>query len=268
MLRTLIQAGANVNLPNFDDETPLMTAVEDRETASVKLLLAAGAKVDARGRGGRSVWDIVTERSGSNDHEIAALLAGSASAVDPEGGSKLLDRAATEGWTDIVDLLIKHGVNVKGMAGASPLMNATMGGRVEVMKLLLQAGTNPDASPPDKPNVTPLQSIVHANEWGLSDLANDPAVRLEIVKLLISKGANVRRKQTDLYIGEPLFLALFEIDDLDVAEILVKYGANVNRENRDGYSYLHYARKIANQKVVNFLLMHGGRDTTNPAYTH
>jgi ankyrin repeat protein len=269
VLRTLIQAGANVNLPNFDDETPLLTAVETQETSSVKLLLAAGAKIDARGRGGRSVWDIVTARSGSNDHEIAAFLAGSALAVDPEGGSKLLDRAATEGWTDVVDLLIKHGVNVKGMAGASPLMNATMGGRVEVVQLLLQAGTNPDARPPSQPNVTPLQSIVHANDgWGLSDLANDPAVRLEIVKLLISKGANVRTGQTDLYNGDPLYLTLFEIGDLDVAEILVVHGANVNRENRDGYSYLHYARKIANQKVANFLLKHGGRDITNPAYPH
>jgi len=116
-LRTLIQAGANVNLPDFDGETPFLTAVDMQETTSVKLLLAAGAKVDGRGRGGRTVWDIVTGRSGGSDHEIAALVAGSAPTVNPEGGAKLLDQAATEGWTDVVDLLIKHGVNVKGMAG-------------------------------------------------------------------------------------------------------------------------------------------------------
>ncbi len=271
MLRTLIHGGANVNIPDFDGETPLLTAVENRETTSVKLLLAAGAKIDVRGRGGRSVWDIVTAvHSGGHDHEIAAMLARSASTVDRDGGAKLLDRAATEGWADVADLLIKDGVNVKGTAGASPLWSATMGGQVEVVKLLLQAGANPDASPQYHQNLTPLQLILHGdgNGFGLSDLANDSAVRLEIVKVLLSKGANVRREQTDPYNGEPLYLALFELGDLDAAEILVDHGANVNRETRDGYSYLHYARKIANQKVANFLLKHGGRDITNPAYSH
>ncbi len=71
-----------------------------------------------------------------------------------------------------------------------------------------------------------------------------------------------------MYNDDPLYLALFEIGDLDVAAILVDHGANVNGENAYGYSYLHFAREIGNQQVVRFLLKHGGRDVTNPAYPH
>lgn len=264
VVRTLIQAGGDVNLPDFDRQTPLLTAVSRGETGCVKMLLAAGANTEARGRDKETVWEILSHGNGSKDHEIAfALLTARTSAIAPEVGARLIDRAASEGWADVVGQLIQHGVNVKGVAGASAMMHAALGTHIEVMKLLLQSGTDPDAFRTDQTHETPLVSILHGP--GQEGSIKDPAVRKEVVKLLLSYGAKVQRNRNGLYDTDPLYMALFECGDLDVAALLITHGANVNGKY-DNVSFLHHAHDIHNQRVADFLLNHGGRDISNPTY--
>ena len=48
VVKTLIAAGANVNLSDDHKNTPLMWAAEKCDRATIRLLLAAGAKLDVR----------------------------------------------------------------------------------------------------------------------------------------------------------------------------------------------------------------------------
>ena len=59
MVRTLLQAGADVNAKDFRSMTPLMLAVssENQDVAVLRALLAAGADVNAKSTVGETVLD-------------------------------------------------------------------------------------------------------------------------------------------------------------------------------------------------------------------
>ena len=63
MVKTLLNAGANANLRNEAEATALMWAVDDVEKA--RLLLDAGAEVDARSTEGRTALSIAAARTGA-----------------------------------------------------------------------------------------------------------------------------------------------------------------------------------------------------------
>ena len=64
-VKALLQAGANPNLRNEAGATPLMWAIDSAE--KTKLLLDAGAEVDARSNDGRTALTIATARVGAAD---------------------------------------------------------------------------------------------------------------------------------------------------------------------------------------------------------
>ena len=64
-VKALLQAGANPNLRNEAGATPLMWAIDSAE--KTKLLLDAGAEVDARSNDGRTALTIATARVGASD---------------------------------------------------------------------------------------------------------------------------------------------------------------------------------------------------------
>lgn len=107
--RLLIERGANVELGNEDDVTPLMVAAGARANA-----------IDTRGR----------FRTQQEAFEVSRLLleAGAqVNAVDNFGQTAVFG-AATLGWTSVVQLLAEHGADLqhKDSAGNNPL-DAAMG---------------------------------------------------------------------------------------------------------------------------------------------
>jgi ankyrin repeat protein len=139
-MRALLEHGAEVDLPNATGMTPLMAAaglgvrninfganrspdfeadpeVENKVIASLEILLAAGANIDAR------VTDI---------HSRTARIARPSGMTDREGQTALYS-AANRGWTRVVTFLIERGaqVAVVDALGKSPLDAALsrVGGR-------------------------------------------------------------------------------------------------------------------------------------------
>jgi len=251
ILRILIKTGANVNCTTRDGDTPLSRAVEEEDLAAVRILLAAGAKVDVKDRNNlspiRRVSRVFRTPPASELEEIAALLVQSSSKIEQEDGLRLLQNASEEGWVEVADLLVKHGVNVKGDDGNKALEDASRYGYSEVVKVLLEAGADPNGGGRPTPLVKILGGV---DPREMSKM--DPAKRLEIVKLLVSKGAtvNVYPDVPALSYMEPLYLALIELTppDLKVAEVLIAHGANVNAT-----SLLDVAMYKHRPEVVEFL---------------
>ncbi|KAI0190010.1 ankyrin repeat-containing domain protein [Xylaria flabelliformis] len=96
-----------------------------------------------------------------------------------------LFKAAGEGRTDIVQLLLKNGANVnsKNIYGYTPLFGPAAGGRADIVRLLLEKGANINSK--DDYGNTPLSKAVKHG-------------RIRIVQLLLEKGADLSTETTDV----------------------------------------------------------------------
>lgn len=160
-MRVLLEHGADVDLPNVTGMTPLMAAgglgvrninfganrspnfeedkeIETKVIASLEILLAAGADINAR----------VTDT-----HSRTARIARPSGMTDREGQTVLFS-AAGRGWTRVVAYLIDHGVNVTVADGrgrtAADIALTPVGGRPvpngEAVAEMLRAAASPQSA--------------------------------------------------------------------------------------------------------------------------
>ena len=131
------------------DPTPLFTAAEKGDSASIRQALNAGINVNS---------------------------------TDPDGWTPLMV-AATGGNLDAVEMLLKAGaaINVASQKGQTPLMAAVLSGNAQVVKLLLDQGA--DASAVTTTGMTALDVAKRTGKKPLIDLlakAKAPAVKTSV----------------------------------------------------------------------------------------
>jgi ankyrin repeat protein len=142
--RLLLDRGADPNIPTANGNTNLMVAAGRGDVEALKLLIAHGAKVDARnGAGGTA---LINSALGRN--EAVRLLLAQGADVNAATKRKVtaLSNAAMQGSEEIVRLLLDRGakVNVQDDRGYSPLMYAAYAETLSagVVKLLLAKGAD------------------------------------------------------------------------------------------------------------------------------
>jgi ankyrin repeat protein len=201
----------------------------------VKLLLAAGAQVDAKHRLGDSALIMSARRSIPEMNpphgqplpppasEIMSLLL--ASRANPNfighwGQTALMDANTVAK----VKLLVTHGaqVNVKDEMGKTALVHAVDRGDVQVVEALLQAGA--DASIPDEKGTTALmyalQEPSRFNREGSTEL------RVEAAKLLLKgKVGDVNAQNEN---GETALMRAVDLGEIEIVKSLLDHGANVD----------------------------------------
>ena len=125
--------------------TPLMYAAAGGHIEVVKLLLKAGAKVEAEDYYGDTPL-IYASKKGEGNIEIVKLLLNAGAEVEAKDslGRAPLILASKQGHVELVKLLLKSGaeVEVKNRWGDTPLIRAALNGHNEVVQLLLKAGAN------------------------------------------------------------------------------------------------------------------------------
>jgi len=206
----LIDEGANIEQPDTKGTTPLMFAALAKDENILRKLLASGANVNASQTGGKN-----------------------------EIGTTALHHAVTrkDNYTTI-KLLIEHGANVTSAdeTGRTALMKAAWWGDVAHIRLLLGAGADLER----RSNIG--QTALHES---ISTSANVP-----IIRLLISKGANV--KTADKWGKTPLMDAA-NWGHIEVVKLLVEAGADVERKSNEGQTALDFARSRKRTNVVTYL---------------
>ena len=228
----LLDAGANPNVSDDRGRSALLIARYEQEDQIVDLLTAAGAKEDpTKNDTYNEKWHISREEavditkkevdgltsrleSGEAFWETQCakfLVAGDFSSEDSSGRDALL-MAAWQGNTDIVKYLVSQGVNVNTFDknGRTPLSIASEFGYIDIVAFLLDNHANINIT-----NEAGRNPLMTASLRVLSPTTNHVAV----IRLLLSKGANVNWKDKDGY------TALALAGDPNIIDILKAAGA-------------------------------------------
>lgn len=142
-VKTLIQAGARVQAKNRYGVAPLSLACTNGNGPLVDLLLERGADPNTMLRGGETA--LMTAARTGRVGAVRALLAKGAKVDAVEARSQTaLMWAAAEGHTAVVDALIEAGADFRKAirSGFTPLFFAVREGRTAVTRRLLAAGVD------------------------------------------------------------------------------------------------------------------------------
>ncbi|XP_065557977.1 putative ankyrin repeat protein RF_0381 [Artemia franciscana] len=264
----LIKSGAELDATNVYGETPLGTAIRTSNLDLVKCFQSQSSSTAIS----TSNLDLVkccqsqsssTAISTSNLDLVKFLLNRGA---NPNCG-ECLHHAVKEGRADICKLLIGFGAKLDAMNAKkdTPLLIAIRNNNLELVKLLLKRGANPNcgeylhlAVKKGSADVCNLliksgAEIDATNVHGETPLGTAiKTSNVDLVKLLLKRGANPN-------CGACLHLAV-EKGRSDLCELLIDSGANLDAMNANKEYPLHVAVRNKNLELVNFLLVKAKTD--------
>ena len=216
------------------EDTPLVYAVRSGKMEVVKLLVEAGADVNA------GQWPPLPTAVGKENMAMVEYLIDHGADVDfNDDGWTLLMESFSSG-KEMVKLLIDRGADIhvqcKWTGGTGALHRAVRYGYRDITELIIQRGFDVNAGP--------WTALHIAAETGRKDMA----------ELLIQKGANVNvigtRDRSPLYVAASR-------GNTNVAELLIANGANVNVKNDNEQTPLEIAASKGWKALVEMLIARG-----------
>jgi ankyrin repeat protein len=216
-------------------------AVQRRDTAAVRALLAKGADVNAaQGDGGTALhwaahWD---------DPELvdALIRAGANVNAANDYGVTALTLACTNRSAAVVERLLaaRANPNAAQITGVTPLMECARTGAATAVAALLARDASVD--------------VAHARTGQTALMWAAAGRHPQVVKLLIERGANVRARSRG---GLTPLLFAARSGDEESARMLLDAGADVNEATPEHGSALTMASAGAHERLALFLLGRG-----------
>lgn len=226
-VRELIDAGADVNLPQADGSTPLLWAAYQSHPEMVTALIDAGADPDAAN--GFGITPLLQAGRYGATPVIEALLDGGATleSKHPEGETALM-AAARAGSAEAVSLLLERGSDpnaVESLWHQTALMWAASEGHLDVVDVLLNAGADPNLQARTT-ELTKRSTRTDFPTGGFTALMwaarnGDEAV----VRRLVEGGADINLTNGD---GATAMMLAIINDRFDFAAKLLELGADPN----------------------------------------
>lgn len=158
--------------------------------------------------------------------------------------------AADENFMPAVQLFVENGVNIN-QKDERPLSKASESGNLEIVQYLLKTGKN-------------SQETLNDALWELCDARPKPDT-LKIAQRLLDSGAQVN-SHAGFYNTTPLHGAA-ENGPLELVKLLVSKGAKVNAVDKEFSMPLAKAVQADNLEIAQFLLEQGADKTINHADT-
>ena len=279
MVNKLINQGANAN-DNFDNEIPLLLAVQTNNINMVKLLLQQAVDVNVCDQNGNSALTLAAAICANV--ELVLLLISFKANVNhcTNNGVTPLEVACSRGNVSIVEALLQHGANIHLIEALNCTLDGIRannsdpeGARRDIIELLLKHGA--DIKDTKQRDTLPL--VVAAREGYLS-----------IVKLLLTFGADINcsteagrtalgesarcghgkivsllvKNHADMNapIGFPLMAPLFLAargGHAEIAKLLIDNGAQLEVRVTNGVTPLIFAAHNCHASTVRMLLEKG-----------
>ena len=146
----LERLGQSVDVHARDERggTPLMDAAASCNPRMVTYLLAKGAEVNAKAKGGETPLYLASATTADKSNQLAVVRILVEKGADIRSNADALAAAAMNGNADIVSLLLDKGVPVNAPVlenGTTILIFGVMGENPQVVKALLARGANVNA---------------------------------------------------------------------------------------------------------------------------
>jgi uncharacterized protein len=229
--------------------TPLMFSAREDDLASARLLVSAGADVNARAGDGKNALSLAIF---NGNYEVASYLIDAKSDVN---------NADTQRFTALYWAVDRRNMetapNFPWMVTADPL---------PLIRKLLDAGANPNALVQNTPRARMREGsprIVFATPLMRAAFAGD----LELTKLLLSYGADPKIISTD---GETMLAAACGLafiqgyhrgkapsERLEVVKLFVELGVDVNQADDYGITPLMAAGNMGDTGMIQYLVDKG-----------
>ncbi len=243
--KVLLDAGAAIDGKEANGITPLIMAISNDRMDVAKLLIERGADLDAQDWYGRSpLWSAV---------EVRNLY------LDNKTLESKIDRKPV---LEVIRMLLDHGAKPNArtkekpppreyllpitwslewvdLTGQTPFLRAARAGDLEVMRLLLAHGADPNIA--TFAGTTPLMAAAGI-DWVVSQTYTEgPDALLEAVKLCASLGNDVNAANS---------MGLTAVDGAAnrgsdaIIEYLVSHGARLDVKDKEGRTPLDWARGV------------------------
>ncbi|XP_050594456.1 poly [ADP-ribose] polymerase tankyrase isoform X2 [Bombus affinis] len=244
-----------------DAEAQLLEASKSGDLAAVERILRTNPlAVNCRDLDGRHSTPLHFAAGFNRVPVVEYLLAHGADVhAKDKGGLVPLHNACSYGHYEVTELLVKHGasVNVADLWKFTPLHEAAAKGKYEIVRLLLRHGA--DATKKNRDGATPLD-LVRDGDQDVADLLRGNSALLDAAKkgnlarvqrLITQDNINCRDAQGRN--STPLHLAA-GYNNLDVAEFLLERGADVNAQDKGGLIPLHNASSYGHLDIAALLI--------------
>lgn len=273
-VKTMLDAGVDVERQRDDGATPLVIAISKRHADIVQLLLERGIDVDSPVLNAPPVFHAV-KASEHAPRLIQLLLDHGADVQATTGPANMtaLHWAAVNGMIHAVDFLIDKGLDVdrRCKRGKTALVLAAENGHTTVVKLLLAKGADLHARSGNGGTAlvwaascghvetarylieegSRLEDRDEENLTALS-IASDSG-HLEMVELLIEKGADVNALSTEPRKSTPAVWAAILGHD-KVLKTLIQHGADLSVTLNDGATLIDATLKRGRLNTTKTLL--------------
>ena len=211
-VRALLKSGLSTEtVIDYGDHeiTPLLKAAWEGKPAIVKVLLDAGAKIDARASDTRET-PLMNAISSGNMEVLAMLLAAGADTAPKNAFDfNALTTAVAAGKMNVAAMLLDAGAKVdEGASGLTPLMFAASAGNVGMIRFLARRGADVNHGVKSGGQTALLSAIYGAHP--------------EAVQALIELKADVNAKTKD---GDTPLIAARKGDQEDIVKLLEAAGA-------------------------------------------
>ena len=251
-VKILIEAGADVNTPDIEDNKPLIVALEKRTghgCMCANKLLEAGANVKTTNFYGETAWHLAVEY-GLDEVLRTFILAGADVNCTDKTHDAPLVKFVRRNEVKSVMILIELGanVNVRALDGQPVIMEAVKLGNLHTLTMLIDAGADVNATHNYKSTV-----LMKAAQGGHDSC----------VELLLESGAKVNERHNNGTTAlmnackTAMYQGAHEEQRLRCVKLLLKAGANVNMRTIHGHSAIIHAAENDSTAIVAELIRAG-----------
>jgi len=236
-VHALLKLNASVNHHTNEQCSPLQYAAVKADLAVVRWLVRKGARVNHTNVWGESALHTAMKKSGDETADrieiIRYLLKHEARPICwDENQLTPLMLAAQKGFSKICEILLTHNnfsyektakhANLKAEDGATALMMAAQGGKLDCVQTLLNFGADPNMSADDGTYAVHLACIARQNSKEILELLLPLTGILNISEACNLKEPEYIPKYPDKKVLSPFQLAI-EWENFDSLDVLVKY---------------------------------------------